>query len=203
MAMTEGMRMLQGHVVIFTLGLFAVAAVVGQFKVASAIMMLVSMPITLLNVISAPVISRLHQQNDVARLQRLLSSLALAMTLACGALALLFLLSGKALVIRTFGDVYQPSVIIVNILILGIMGNCLFGASAGLLNMTGNAERVSRASLLAVMVLILSCLVLVPDFGAIGGAISASGSLILWHVMMWRDAKRILGLNTAIWARGQ
>ena len=201
MAMTEGMRVLQGHVVIFGLGLFAVTAVVGQFKVASAIMMLVSMPITLLNVISAAVISRLYQQNDLARLQRLLSTLALAMTLACSSLALIFLFTGKALVVKVFGDVYQPSVLIVNILNIGVLGNCIFGASAGLLNMTGNAGRVSRASVLAVMVLCLSCLALVPEFGAIGGAISTAGSLIFWHVMMWRDAIRILGLDTAVWAR--
>ena len=199
MAMTEGMRMLQGHVVVFMLGLFAVASVVGYFKVASAIMLLVSTPIALFNLIAAPLIARLHQQSDYDRLQRLLSMVALAMTASCFALSLPFLLQGESLIPWIFGDEYKASAMVLNILIIGVLASAFFGASAGLLNMTGHAGRVSRASAYSLSVLVAACLIAIPIGGAIGGAIASVFSLALWNFLMWRDGKRILRLDAAIW----
>lgn len=199
MAMTEGMRMLQGHIVVFMLGIFTVASIVGYFKVASAMMLLISTPIALFNLIAAPLIARLHQQSDHERLQRLLSYVALGMTASCLALSLPFILRGEVLISWIFGEEYQPSAMLLNILLVGILANSVFGASASLLNMTGHAGRVTLASGYALMALLTGCLIAIPIAGAAGGAVAASGSLTLWNFLMWRDGQRILRLNAAVW----
>lgn len=81
MALTEGMRVLQGHLAILLLGLMATVAMVGIFRVASSAALLVAVPVALLNVVGAPIIARLHTQGDHARTQRLLSWIALALQL--------------------------------------------------------------------------------------------------------------------------
>jgi len=201
MAMTEGMRMLQGHIVVFMLGIFTLASVVGYFKVASGVMVLISTPIALLNIIGAPVISRLYNQDDRFRLQRLLSMLSLAMTVSCSLLALPFLVSGEKLISWGFGSEFIPSAGLLNVLIVGILGSSIFGASAGLLNMTGHAGRVTRASVWSILALVSACMILMPNLDATGGALAAAGSLILWNFLMWRDGKKYLGLDSAIWSR--
>ncbi|MEZ5645263.1 MAG: hypothetical protein R3E99_08955 [Burkholderiaceae bacterium] len=79
MALTEGMRVLQGHLSILLLGWMTTVAAVGLFRVASSVSVLMPSP-CLFAIVGAPVIARLHAQNDRERLQRLLSWLSLGMT---------------------------------------------------------------------------------------------------------------------------
>ena len=81
MALTEGMRLLQGHVLILLLGTMVVMADVGIYRMASSMMLLIAMPISLFNIVSMPVIARLYSSGDANNLQRLLGMAAAGMTL--------------------------------------------------------------------------------------------------------------------------
>lgn len=199
MAMTEGMRMLQGHVAVFLLGVLASASAVGYFKVASAVMLLISTPIALFNLVSAPMITKLFHQSQHKKLQRLLSFVAIGMTLSSLVLMLPFVMFGERLISIIFGADYSEAAILSKILLLGVLLSAIFGSSAGLLNMTGHAVRVTRASGISLLVLILGCLIAIPACGAVGSAVVVAGSMILWSAVMWWDARRLLGLNSSVW----
>ena len=90
MAMSEGLRIVQGQLPILVLAWMVPIAEVGLFRVASSMLMLLGMPTTLFNVIAGPVVAKLHAESDANRLQRLLTWSALGMAGMVLALSLPF-----------------------------------------------------------------------------------------------------------------
>jgi O-antigen/teichoic acid export membrane protein len=198
MALAEGMRVLQGQLMTLVLGMMTITAVVGVYRVASSVALLVAMPMSLLNVICASVISRLHAQSDQARLQRLLSWVAAATTLAVALLALPFFVAGRPLLGRLFGHEFADSNLPLLILCGGVIANAFFGLNAQVLNMTGHEQRVTQAFAMSLVALALVAPPLVYWLHAEGAALASVVSVLLWNVQMWLDARRCTGLDTSM-----
>jgi O-antigen/teichoic acid export membrane protein len=198
MALTEGMRVLQSHLVILLMGLMATITMVGLFKVASSVALLIAVPVTLLNVVGAPVLARLHAQGDRARSQRLLRLIALGMTGSSLALTLPFLAAGQPLLSAVFGEDFGAANDALLVLCGSAVINGLFGANAALLNMTGHHTRVTRASGFSLVLLALASPPLITNGGILGAAIASALSMLAWNVFMWRDARRLLSLDTSV-----
>ena len=198
MALTEGMRVLQGHLGILLLGFMATLSTVGLFRVASSIALLVAVPVTLLNVVGAPVIARLHAQGDTDRLQRLLSWFALGMTCCTLLLTLPFIVAGTPLLSFVFGEEFGEANMALLVLCGSIVISSFYGANAALLNMTGHQSRVTRATGVSLALLVLTSPVLILLEGDVGAAMASALSMIVWNSLMWRDANRLLALDTSI-----
>ena len=200
MALTEGMRLLQGHLVILLLGIMSTVTMVGVYRVVNSVMIMVAFPISLLNVVSAPIISRLYAQGDKERLQRLLLWISLSMTGCILVLMLPFLVEGKLLLRLVFGADFAGGNSTLLLLCTGAVCNGFFGANAALLNMTGHQGRVTRASGLSLTLLT----VILPPFikfaGIEGAAVGSSLSIGVWNYIMWRDALRLLLLDSSVGA---
>jgi O-antigen/teichoic acid export membrane protein len=159
---------------------------------------LITFPIALLNLIFAPMIARLHVQKDHQRQQRLLTSIAVSMTFGVFLLSAPFYFAGESMIAFVFGDEYAAANSILLVLCVSALVNGMFGASAALLNMTGRHKRVTRASAIALASLMLSLPLLVWTFGTIGAAIASVFGMIVWNVVTWFDAKRLLDLDTSV-----
>ena len=146
MALTEGMRVLQGHMAILLLGFLATVSMVGTFRVASSVALVIAVPTTLLNVVGAPIIARLHAQGDNARSQRLLSWIALGMTSCTLILTIPFIVAGAPLLSFVFGEEFGDANTALLVLCGGAVFSGFYGASAFILNMTSHQSRVTRAS---------------------------------------------------------
>ncbi|MEE4237106.1 MAG: polysaccharide biosynthesis C-terminal domain-containing protein, partial [Anderseniella sp.] len=72
-----------------------------------------------------------------------------------------------------------------------------FGANATLLNMTGHQARVTRASVLSLVLLGLVAPPFIVMQGVVGAGIATALSTLTWNFLMWRDALRLLGLDTS------
>lgn len=197
MALTEGMRVFQAHLAILLLGLFSSVVTVGLFRVASSVAVLIAFPLTLFTIVSAPVIARLHAQQDHKRLQRLLNWLALGMTGSTMLLTLPFLFAGGPLLSMMFGKEFAASNPVLLVLCLSAVLSGFFGINAVLLNMTGHQMRVMRASWISLAVLGVTCPLLITSMGALGAAIAAAFSMLVWNTVMWRDGIRLLGLDAS------
>jgi O-antigen/teichoic acid export membrane protein len=198
MALTEGMRMLHGNVSILLLGVISTSTIVGIFRVASSASMLLTMPVTLMHVVSAPVFARLHAAGDRKKLQRMLGWVAMAMVTGVTIVALPFILVGPQLLGRVFGAEFGASNTPLLILSVGTLIGSAFGAGATLLNMTGHEKRVTRAFGISLIVLALLSLPFISIWGAVGAASANSIAFILWSALMWLDARRLLNLDTSI-----
>ncbi|MGQ4659016.1 lipopolysaccharide biosynthesis protein [Lysobacter sp. F6437] len=200
LALTEGMRVLQSHLVILLLGIMSTVAIVGVYRVASSVTLLVAMPVTLFNLVSAPIIARLYAEGDYRRLQRLLASVAVGMTLCILVLILPFFVVGDVMLGRIFGDDFSSANTTLLILGVGVLSNGLFGANSVLLNMTGHQARVTRASAISLTLLVVVLPPLVWFFGIIGAAVGSSLAMTAWNFLMWRDALRLLTINSCLGA---
>jgi O-antigen/teichoic acid export membrane protein len=200
MAMTEGMRLLQANALIFLLGGMVAMSEVGIFRMAVSTVALVSMPLSLFTIVSMPVVARLHTIGQRAQLQRMLTWVSAGMLAGVALLSLPFLLAGEWLLGFVFGPEFAIGNEALLILCLGIVVNAVFGLNAALLNMTGHQDRVMVDSGIALAVLVLSAPPLIIGFGIVGAAISNLLSVITWNIWMWRDCRRMLDLETGIWA---
>ena len=198
MALTEGMRVLQGHLIILLLGATSTVAMVGIFRVASSVFLLVAMPVTLFNVVGAPIISRLYAQGDLARLQRLLGWIALGMTVGTLILTLPFLFAGELLLSKIFGAEFQAANTPLLVICIGGIICGTLGANVILLNMTGHEKRVTRALVISLLSLAVLAGPLIHVIGLIGGALASAISMTLWSVIMWLDVRKLLGLDTSL-----
>ena len=200
MALSECMRVVQGHLVILLLGLMSTVIAVGLYRVASSVSTMLTLPVTLLMAGGAPMISRLHAQGERRQLQRLLRWLSLAMVLFTLVLVAPFLVFGSELLSAIFGPDFGTANQPLMILGCGMVGNACFGASPALLNMTGHERRVTRASTLALVFLLLSSPPLIYVFDIIGAALAYVFSMLLWRGLMWFDGLVLLDLDSSILA---
>jgi O-antigen/teichoic acid export membrane protein len=198
MALTEGMRVLQGHMAILLLGFLATVSMVGTFRVASSVALVIAVPTTLLNVVGAPIIARLHAQGDNARSQRLLSWIALGMTSCTLILTIPFIVAGAPLLSFVFGEEFGDANTALLVLCGGAVFSGFYGASAVVLNMTSHQSRVTRASAVSLVLLALIAPPLILMQGVVGAAIATAFSMLIWNFLMWRDAQRLLALDTSL-----
>lgn len=197
MALTEGMRILQGHFAILMLAAVATISDVGLFRVATSVSLLVGTPLTLFTITCAPIIAQLHTQGDVERLQRLLSWASLGMTTCTLLLTAPFLFVGDEMLAWSFGEDYRAANTTIVILSAGLILNGVFGMSAILLNMTGLQNRVTYASAVSLVVLVLLTIPLTKVAGQDGAAWATTVSLLVWCLAMWRDGRRLLSLDSS------
>jgi O-antigen/teichoic acid export membrane protein len=199
MALTEGMRVLQGHLALLILGFFISLNDVGVFKVAVSISALIAMPISLINIVSASIISDLYTKGEHRKLAKMATFMAILMVLGVSILILPFVFYGEELITWVFGIGYAKSATALLIIFIGLFVNAFFGLNATLLNMTKHEKRVSRSFLIALLVNIILALILIPFFEIYGAALANSLGLIVWNILMWYDAKNLLAINSAAW----
>lgn len=199
MALTEGLRVVQGQVAILALGTMVDMAEVGQFRVAASLMIAMMFPLSVFNLVVAPHVSSLAAAQDRRRLGKLLNHAALGMTASMLLVLAPFALAGHELIGLVFGYEFAGAAPILLILGAGMLANAVFGPGATALNMLGHPGRVTRAALWSVSLL---CALLWPCIvlgGAVGAACAVSVAMLVWSAMLWRDLNRIAGFEVGAW----
>lgn len=198
MAMTEGMRMLQGNLLVLLLSGMVAIAEVGIFRMASSVMTIVAVPLSLFNIVTMPVVARLYSMKQTDKLQRMLRWVVLAMLAAVTMLAAPFFIAGEWLLGTVFGEEFAAGSPVLVVLCIGVIVNAAFGINAALLNMTNHQNRVTLASAAALAALVTVSPPLVWGFGIMGAAVANLISVITWNVLMWWDCRRLLGLDPGL-----
>jgi O-antigen/teichoic acid export membrane protein len=198
MALADGMRLGHFHVATLLLGLLASASDVGLFRIATSIAAVIGLPMLLMNTIVSPIVTRLHAESDQRRLQRLCTASARATTLGIAMLTLPFLFWGEGLIGAVFGGGFAPANTALLIVAAGLVVDAAFGHNASLLMMTGHEHRVTRAMFWGLLVSVVLTLALVPLWAEVGAAMATVGSLVVWNILTWLDARRLIGIETSI-----
>lgn len=198
MAMTEGMRGLQGNIAILILGLLASTADVGVFRVASSVSIMVGLPIAIFIIVGSPTISKLYTQGDTARLDRLLGWLAGGMTLGSVLLMLPIAISGEWLLGAAFGAEYSVANVPLLVLCFGGVVYSAIGPNFIVLNMTGHERRVTRALGYSVAALFVLAPPLALYYGSVGAAVSTSFAFVFSNVLMWKDTRDLTGMDASV-----
>lgn len=198
LALTEGARYMQTHLLVLVVGWLATESDVGRFRVAAQTAILVALPVSLLNVVVAPFLSRLHSQGDRARLQQVVGYAAAAMF--GGALLIFagFAVLGGPILRASFGAGFGAAYGALVILCFGQLMSASLGPNATLLNMTGNERAVTRAFVLSLVLSASLSLALIPGLGIEGAAVASTAGLLGWNVALWIHARKVLDLDTSL-----
>ena len=200
MALTEGLRVVQAQAAILALGAMVAMAEVGQFRVAASLMTVLVFPLNIFNLVAAPHVSSLAATGDHDRLRRMLIHAASGMTISVVILVLPFVIAGRWLIATVFGSEFGDSNAIVLVLALGVLANAAFGVGANTLNMLGHPRQVTRASALSAGALCLLLWPAIATWGAVGAAGAVSAAMTLWSFLLWRDTRRLTGMDIGVWA---
>lgn len=198
MAITQSMHVLNGNLVILLLGLMTTAASVGLYRIASSILVLIAVPTTIFIMVASPIISSLYAENQHAKMQRLLTWLTSGMVLGTAIIAVPFFISGPLLLSTVFGEEYAGAAGVLQIMCGGALLTASAGTAGTLLAMTKHEKRVTRASLVGLLVLAMVVPPLTYLSGIHGAAIGGVISMAVWRYLMVRDCRRLLGLDTTL-----
>jgi O-antigen/teichoic acid export membrane protein len=192
--------LLNSSVEIWIAGLALTASATSMFGAAQRLSMLVLLPMTAMQVVFSPVVSRLAVADDRTDLQRVLRTGATIATSMTVVVALPLLLAPGAIIGLVFGKGFGDAVVP----LLLLTGAFLVNATTGLAGLTlSMAHREGVAATVQWMVLVPRVAVgalVAMAFGLDALALSAAIWSIVMFVVMWQRARTVVGVNTAVTA---
>jgi O-antigen/teichoic acid export membrane protein len=171
----------------------------GLFAVANRIALLLAFGLAAVNAVAAPLISQLHATGEKKELQAMLRLAAKGIALFTLPAALFVLVAGKwllALFGAEFVAAYEP----LCWLVAGQTINALAGSVGFILTMTGHQLVAARIIWVAAIGKLSLNFLLMPTFGALGGAIGSAIMLAFWNIWLWREVRKRLELEPTILA---
>lgn len=201
MGMTEGLRLLQGQLALLMVGAFAGAAQAGIYRVADAAAAIAAMTASVVGTAATPMFSRLWGERDIAGLQRVAILSAWGMALGALALGLPLAVFGHWLFPQVFGADFAASVPVFVVLWLGAIGFGCCGLALALATMTGHHVLGTYSLLVVAAVNLVLGLVLVPQLGAIGGALAALAGTVAGSGWCAWQLRRRIGINPTLFSR--
>jgi len=170
---------------------------IAYYSISVKIAALMGLMMVTVNLVIGPEISRLYNQNNITKLEMLLSR-SIKLTFGLTLPVALFLVLFGQLVLSLFGKEFVVGYPVLVIFIFVALVNIGAGAVGNILNMTGYEKHVFYGVLISLIFNIALNFTLIPLFGIIGAAISTGTAIIVWNVILWWFVKQKIGINPSI-----
>lgn len=200
LAAVTGFQILNKNMDVVGLGVLGDENQTGVYKVAAQLSLMISFGLSVVNTAVAPWMSRLHTQNRIPELQRLITGTVLAVMLIAIPAVGTLVLFGREILTLLFGPTYETAYIPLVVLCFGQLVNTIFGPVGLLLNMTGHERLCAMATGAATVANLILLLTLIPLFGTFGAALATALTFVLWNFILWRVARNTLSIDTSIFA---
>lgn len=196
LAFISSMQLVNNQASILLQGFYLPDAQIGIFRVAAQTSVLASFGLAAINMVIAPRFASLYAQNNLARLQRLVTQTARVILGFNLLVTISFVILGRPFLRIVFGTPYLSAYLPLLILLGGQLVNSAAGSVGVLLNMTGHETATARGMAVAALSNIVLNLILIPPLGIIGSALATAISLIIWNVILWWAVRKRLGINS-------
>jgi len=198
MTLFEAMRVLEGNYAVLVTSALADTVDAGLLRVAIACSAAVSVPISLQNIVMAPVLAGAHAAGEIQRLSLLVAGSTVFASLAVGVAVVAVILLGRWALPLAFGRPFAASYWPLVVLGINQLLYALLGPGVLLLSMTGHEQAVARAFVVSVSVAVLAGLALAAFYGAIGAAASMLVATGIRGFLLNRYARQTLGISPSI-----
>lgn len=141
-----------------------------------------------------PRFARLYRDNKHEALQSELSFAARFVFITGVPIVLTLIVFGRPLLETLFGAPFEAAYEAMIALCLGYLVLALFGSVDTLLKMTHNEAVVLRTIGIAIILNLCLNALLIPVYGPLGAAISTATAMIVWRVILTRQAYHLLNL---------
>lgn len=197
LAMIASLQLVNNQTDLIMLGMFRSSEEVGVYKVVLTAAALVTFGLQAVHAVMSPYFAKLYSQNDMARLQVIVTMSTRASLVLALPVSLTFVFFGGFLLQFFFGEEYSAGYEALVVITAGQLFNVSVGLVGLLLTMTGH-ERYSLVALsLSAITNVLLNAILIPTYGMIGAAGATATTLFLWNIFMWLVVKRKLKLKTS------
>lgn len=188
------LRAVQPWAPLLMLGVWGGAVDSGFFGAATRVALLVSFFLLAVNSVLAPRFAALHARGERKEIATLARRFALLATFVASPAFLAFIFAGD-FVMGLFGPDFAQGGSVLAILAVGQIVNAFTGPSGVVLMMGGREKDMQILTFCSVVVLIGSGLLLIPAYGAIGAALTATTGYVFTSV----SATFLVSLRFGIW----
>jgi len=195
------MRLVNGRTDVLALGLFHDDGEVGVYRVAAQLATSIIFGLQIVTPIQGPHLAHIHASGDMEAFQRVVtrtSRIVFAITVPTVCAVVLF---GKPIIALAFGSAYEDAYLPLVVLSAGQLVNACMGSVGSVLNMTGHERDTARCLAAGAAVNVALNLLLTPQMGMMGAAVATSASLVTWNLLMWRQVRARLDVETSVFGR--
>jgi O-antigen/teichoic acid export membrane protein len=196
-----GFHSILSSVDIIILEYFRPASEVGFYYAASKTMVFASFVMYSVSAISARRFSELWSGGDRKLMASYLAR-SISWTFWPSVSAVIAVLAVGKPLLMLFGPGFADSYDLMLIVAVGIVVQSTTGPAEALLNMVGQERACAQIYAFSLMVNILGCFMLIPQFGAAGAAASVAGTMIVKAGLIYYTIRSRLSLHAFIWRFG-
>ena len=169
----------------------------GEFFAALRIAALLNIFLMASNLVSAPIISRLHHEGDLVRAQGMSSSVALgASVLALAVLAVFFI--GGDHILRVFDPEFGGAKLPLIVMGVGFLINTAAGQNSFIMQMTGHERQFFLICLGCNVGGLVLMFALIPIWGVLGASVSVMICYVSWNVICHFWLLMRLGIDVSV-----
>ena len=191
MAVTEWVRVLQGHIAVLVLALIVSESELGFFRAAVSLGAVVALPLSIVNIVCMPLIANALSKNHLQELRGVLHFSVLSMFLGVGGFTLVILFAGEFVVGRVFGVDYAATLQPLKILSVGFFVGSFFGPGTVFLTMSGHEKCVTRSYVASLFFLVITTITFSQVYGVTGASTSVACSFVLLCFLQWRNSNKL------------
>lgn len=180
-------------VTILMLGAMSTPAAVAIFAAATRTAKPMRFVLTAVNSIAGPKFAAMHGLAEGKALGRTARGSALLMTIVASPMLLVLILF-PGWIMGLFGSEFAAGAGVLRVLAIAQFIAMITGSIGSLLIMSGNERLLRNNSAAAFVVAILLNLILIPEFGAMGAAISVAGTIVFRNALGTLQVYRRLGI---------
>lgn len=182
-------------------GIFLEASDIALYGVAMKLVLLVSVPMTLVVAVVQPVIAQLNTEGDKPRLQHALRATATLSALPALGVLGIYVFFGQPFLGTVFGQEYRAAYPILLVLVLSQVLFMWAGPCNNVLTMTGHQRQAMVLVLVNGALTVLMCVIAVQVWGVMGLAIAVAAGDIAKNLQAWWLAHRLTGVHTHVMLR--
>lgn len=198
LAGTAGLVMLNAQVDILMLGILGTFEQVGVYRVAAQIALFSGFVYSAMNMVAVQHFGYLRAKGDVHQLRAAATFMARIAFLGTLPLPIFFYFFGETVLRAVFGDDFLPALEPLFWLFGVQIVSVSVGMASSLLVINGREALIFRLVAISLIVNIVLCMLLIPQFGTTGAAISNLIALGGWNIALWAKAMTQLRIDTSI-----
>jgi O-antigen/teichoic acid export membrane protein len=195
----EMARALRLVLIVVILEYFHSLSTVAEYRAVLPIARLNGVVLTSFSVLFLPLAARLFAQENPILLAEMRSHTALWVTVLTYPVFATCISLAEPLIVLLIGERYSSSAPILVILAIGFFFNAALGLNQQTLRALGKVRVILYIDLIVTLAALIATLMLVPKFGAIGGAIAVTATMIFYSSINTITLWRITGNNPLPW----
>ncbi|WP_292090912.1 flippase [Brevundimonas sp.] len=198
LAALAGMQTINLHLGVLMMGPLATVEDVGVYRIVMQGGTLLAFGGHAIALAVAPTLARLHALGETRRLQKVAALCSAAVTILTVPIAIVFVVWGDRVLGLAFGSEFARGHTALAIVAVGRVVHAAFGSVSTLLTMTGHEREASRGLAISVVANAVLNLALIPSYGLAGAAVASVLTLMIWNLLLWRDARRLVGVDSSL-----